>query len=181
MQKIADAIDALNRRVGHIVAWGTVVMGVLQFSMVITRYVFGIGSVWVQEAITYVFATLFMLGSGAALLSDGHVRVDVFYRDASPRARAIVNLVGTLIFLWPVTLLILFESYSYVSRSFAILEGSRETSGIPFVYLLKAEILIFAGLLFLQGLSAVIRAVGVLTGRLKAEPNAKSLALGGGH
>ena len=70
MQRLADAIDALNRTIGHTVAWGTVVMGVLQFTMVITRYVFGVGSVWVQESITYVFASLFMLGSACALLTD---------------------------------------------------------------------------------------------------------------
>ncbi|TBW40770.1 TRAP transporter small permease subunit [Siculibacillus lacustris] len=166
MYGLADGIDGLNRWIGRTIAWGTIVMGVLQFTMVITRYVFGIGSVWIQESITYVFASLFMLGAASALLTDGHVRVDIWYREASPRGRAIVNLLGTLVFLWPVTGLILYESFPYVARSFAIREGSRETSGIPLLYLLKAEILIFAVLLALQGLSAVIRSIGVLTGRV---------------
>ena len=172
MQRLADAIDALNRTIGHTVAWGTVVMGVLQFTMVITRYVFGVGSVWVQESITYVFASLFMLGSACALLTDGHVRVDIWYHEASARGRAWVDLVGTFVFLWPVTGLILFEAYPYVVRAFAYREGSRETAGIPFLYLLKAEILIFAGLLALQGLSQVIRSTGVLTGRIAVDPDA---------
>ena len=180
MDKLADAIDALNRTIGRVVAWGTLVMGILQFAMVITRYVFGIGSVWVQEAIAYVFATLFMFGAAAALLSDGHVRVDMWYREAGPKAKAAVNLIGTFVFLWPVTILILWTAWPYVSASFRILEGSRETSGIPFVYLLKAEILAFAALLTLQGLSTVIRSILVLTGRAK-HVEVRSAALGGGH
>lgn len=170
MDRLADGIDALNRSVGRFVAWGTIVMAVLQFTTVITRYVFGVGSVWVQESITYVFASLFMLGSAAAFLTDGHVRVDIWYRETSAKGRAVVDLVGTLIFLWPVSALILFESTPYVVRAFAYREGSRETSGIPFLYLLKAEILIFAGLLALQGLSAVIRSIGVLSGRVTVAP-----------
>jgi len=172
MDRLADGIDGLNRTIGRFVAWGTIVMGVLQFTMVITRYVFGVGSVWIQESITYVFASLFMLGSASALLTDGHVRVDIWYREATPRGRAWVDLVGTFVFLWPVTGLILYEAYPYVVRAFAYREGSRETAGIPFLYLLKAEILLFAALLALQGLSQVIRATGVLTGRVAVDPDA---------
>jgi TRAP-type mannitol/chloroaromatic compound transport system permease small subunit len=165
MYGLADWIDGLNGWIGRIVAWGTIVMGVLQFAMVIARYVFGIGSVWIQESITYLFATLFMLGAAAALLGDGHVRVDVWYREAGPKARAVVNLLGTVFFLWPVTTLILWESWPYVARAIAIREGSRETSGIPLLYLLKSEILVFGALMSLQGLSVVIRSIGVLSGR----------------
>jgi TRAP-type mannitol/chloroaromatic compound transport system permease small subunit len=134
------------------------------------RYVFGSGSVWVQETITYVYATSFMATAGYALLRDGQVRVDIFYREASKRAKAVVDIVGTLIFLWPVTGLLLWVAYPYVARSFAILEGSRETAGLPFVYLLKAEILLFSGLLALQGLSLLIRSGFVLVGRPLPKP-----------
>lgn len=181
MRKLADGIDAFNRTLGHVVAWGTLVVGLLQFAMVIARYVFGIGSVWIQESITYVFASLFMLGAAAALLADGHVRVDIWYREASPRAKAIVDILGTLIFLWPVTGLILYESWPYVARAFAYREGSRETAGIPFLYLLKAEILIFAGLLALQGLSVIVRSLGRLGGPPSADPTSAISTRGAGH
>lgn len=164
MYRLADGIDGLNGWIGRTIAWGSIVMGILQFSMVIARYVYGIGSVWIQESITYVFASLFMLGAASALLTDGHVRVDIWYREASRRGRAVVNLLGTLVFLWPVAFLILWESWPYVERAFAIREGSRETSGIPLLYLLKAEILAFGGLMALQGLSLAIRSVGTLLG-----------------
>lgn len=182
MHRLMSAIDALNRTIGHVVAWGTLVVALLQFAMVIARYVFGVGSIWVQESITYVFASLFMLGAAAALLADGHVRVDIWYREASPKSRAIVDLVGTLIFLWPVCGLILWEAWPYVARAFAYREGSRETSGIPFLYLLKAELLIFAGLLALQGLSVVVRSIDRLLDRAAPEGDTPSISShGAGH
>ena len=170
MQALIATIDAINRHIGRVVSWSILVIVLLQFAVVIMRYVFGSGSVWVQEAITYVYATSFMATAGYALLRDGQVRVDIFYREASARAKAVVDIVGTLIFLWPVTGLLIWVASPYVARSFAILEGSRETAGLPFVYLLKAEILVFAGLLALQGLSLLLRSILVLAGRPVGEP-----------
>jgi len=170
MQALSATIDALNRHIGRVISWSILVIVLMQFAVVIMRYVFGFGSVWVQEAITYVYATSFMATAGYALLRDGQVRVDIFYREASTRTKAVVDIVGTLVFLWPVTGLLAWVAWPYVARSFAIFEGSRETSGLPFVYLLKAEILLFAGLLGLQGLSLVIRSAHVLAGRPLAGP-----------
>ena len=170
MQALVATIDAINRTVGRIVSWSILVIVLLQFAVVIMRYVFGSGSVWVQETITYVYATSFMATAGYALLRDGQVRVDIFYREASQRAKAVVDILGTLVFLWPVTGLLLWVASPYVVRSFAILEGSRETSGLPFVYLLKAEILLFAGLLALQGLSLLLRSTLILAGRPVEKP-----------
>ncbi len=170
MQALSQTIDAINRVVGRVVSWSILVIVLLQFAVVIMRYVFGFGSVWVQETITYVYATSFMATAGYALLRDGQVRVDIFYRDAAPRPKAVVDILGTLIFLWPVTGLLLWVASPYVARSFAIFEGSRETAGLPIVYLLKAEILLFAGLLALQGLSLTIRSVFVLVGRPLPKP-----------
>ncbi len=170
MQSLSAAIDAVNRTVGRIVSWAILVIVLLQFSVVIMRYVFGVGSVWVQETITYVYATSFMATAGYALLRDGQVRVDIFYREAAPKTKAIVDIAGTFVFLWPVTGLLLWVAFPYVTRSFAILEGSRETAGLPFLYLLKAEILVFAVLLALQGGSLLLRSVFVLAGRPLPKP-----------
>ncbi len=170
MRALSETIDAINRAIGRVISWSILVMVLLQFAVVIMRYVFGFGSVWVQETITYVYATSFMATAGYALLRDGQVRVDIFYREASHRAKAVVDIVGTLIFLWPVTGLLIWVAYPYVARSFAILEGSRETAGLPFVFLLKAEILVFATLLALQGLSLTIRSGFVLAGRPLPKP-----------
>ncbi|MCE1237414.1 MAG: TRAP transporter small permease subunit [Hyphomicrobiales bacterium] len=162
MLKLAAAIDRLNDVVGRFVSWGVLALVVLQFAVVILRYVFGVGFVWVQETITYVYASVFMCAAGYTLLRDGHVRVDIWFREASARARAVVDLLGALVFLWPVTGLLIWVAWPYVSRSFLILEGSREPGGLPLLYLLKAEILIFAAVLALQGLARAIRAVAIL-------------------
>lgn len=162
LTKIADGIDAFSSRMGRIVAWGALIMVLVQFTVVLMRHVFGLSSIWMQESILYLHGLLFMLVAGYTLLCDGHVRVDIFYREASARYKATIDLVGTFIFLWPVCALITYSSWPYVAISWKVLEGSRETSGIPAVFLLKTAILIFAFIVALQGLSTVFRSLNTL-------------------
>jgi len=161
---LSRLIDLVSYRVGRAVSWLTLTMVLLQFLVVVLRYVFGTGEIWLQEAIIYQHAFVFMLGASFTLLKDGHVRVDILYSNGSPRAKATVNLLGALFLLFPMMALILWASYPYVARSWAVFEGSRETSGIPAVFLLKTVILAFALMMFLQGLSTVIRSVAFLRG-----------------
>ncbi|MGH6922466.1 MAG: TRAP transporter small permease subunit [Propylenella sp.] len=164
MRSLVDLVDAVNIRIGRAVAWLVVAMMLLQVLVVICRYVFGIGSIQVQESIQYMHAFLFMLASAYTLAFDGHVRVDIFYREASARRRALVNLVGALVFLIPVCILLLLISWRYVGRSWAILEGSHETSGIPGVFLLKTVIPVFAVQMGLQGIVMAVRSALALAG-----------------
>ena len=161
---LVRAIDKLNARIGATVAWFVLAMVLVQFTVVVMRYVFGISSLFMQESIVYLHGTMFMLGSAYTLLRDGHVRVDVFYREASPRHKAKVDLAGNLLLLIPVCALIFFYSWSYVLSAWRSLEGSVETSGIPAVFLLKTVILVFCGLMILQGLSQALKALLVLSG-----------------
>ncbi len=154
---LESGINAINERIGRAVAWLAIVIVLVQFAIVILRYVFGIGSLFVQESMVYMFAVLFMACAGYTLLHDGHVRVDIFYRTASAKRKALVDLVGVVIFLIPVCLLVWIMSWPYVSASWAVFEGSRETSGIQAVFLLKSLIPLFAGLLGLQGLALAVR------------------------
>jgi TRAP-type mannitol/chloroaromatic compound transport system permease small subunit len=159
---LADHIDRLNAAIGRSVAWACLFVVIVQFAVVVLRYVLGIGSIWLSESIVYAHATLFMLAAAWTLREGAHVRVDVFYADASPRARALVDLGGALLLLLPFMLLLLWFALPYVARSWAILETSRETSGIPAVFLLKTLIPVFALLMALQGVSQAIRAANVL-------------------
>lgn len=161
---VAQRIDALNENIGKAVAWLTLLMVIVQFIVVIMRYVFGIGSIFMQESIIYLHATVFMLGAGYTLLHNGHVRVDIFYREASPRRKAMVDIVGVAIFLIPVCALIWWGSWPYVANSWRVFEGSRETSGIQAVFLLKTVILVFVVLVVLQGISMAIRSLLTLAG-----------------
>lgn len=164
LKAIADFIDGLNERVGRVVSWCALLIVIIQFIVVVMRYIFGVGSIFMQESITYLHAALFLVAGGYTLLHDGHVRVDVFYRQARSRTKAWVNLAGSLLFLLPMAGVILVTAWPYVLNAWAIREGSLETSGIPAVYLLKTLILVFAGLISLQGVSLMLRSVLFLGG-----------------
>ena len=161
---VAGRIDAINAAIGRGVAWLCLLVVVVQFTVVVMRYVFGVGSIWLTETIIYGHAALFMLAAAWTLRDGGHVRVDIFYAGAGPRRRALIDLCGALLLLLPFMLALLWFALPYVSRSWAILEGSRETSGLPWVYLLKTLIPAFAVLMALQGIAQAIRAARALKG-----------------
>ena len=164
LRTVADRIDSLTAVIGHAVTWCLLVMVIVQVVVVLLRYVLGFGSIWLQETIIYAHATLFMLAAAWTLQQGGHVRVDIFYADASPRRKAVVDLLGAIVLLFPFSIALVWLSAPYVARSWAILEHSRETSGLPLVFLLKTLIPLFALLLGLQGISQAVRAAIVLIG-----------------
>ncbi|HDP89370.1 MAG TPA: TRAP transporter small permease subunit [Thioalkalivibrio sp.] len=170
LARFAAVIDTLNDWVGRAVAWLTLAMVLLMFAMVVLRYGFDWNSIALQESVTYLHALIFMAGVAYTLRHDEHVRVDIFYRQMTPRRRALVNLLGALLLLVPVCLFILVESWDYVARSWRILEGSRQTGGLPLTFLLKSFIPLMAGLLLLQGLAQAAHALRVLRGRETPPP-----------
>ena len=161
--------DAICERVGHAIAWLSVAMVVVTFAVVLLRYVFDIGSIALQESIIYMHALIFMLGAAYTLKSEGHVRIDIFYRAMSPRSRAWVNLLGTLLMLMPVSIFIFWVSWEYVAISWELREGSREAGGLDGIYLLKSVILLMAGLLIVQGIVQMLRAILILSGKPLAD------------
>jgi TRAP-type mannitol/chloroaromatic compound transport system permease small subunit len=165
LANIANAINRLNNGIGKWVAWLALTMVLIQFIVVVMRYIFGLGSIMMQESILYMHAILFLAGAGYTLLHEGHVRVDIFYREAMPRTKAIVDLCGAVFFLIPVSVLIWFYSWGYVLQSWSVFEGSKETSGIQGVFLLKTVILVFCGLMIIQGVSMIIASILRLKGR----------------
>ena len=123
----------------------------------ILRYGFDIGSIALQESISYFHAFIFMLGAAYTLKHDGHVRVDIFYRNMKQTRKAWVDLLGTLFLLFPVCLFILFSSWDYVFTSWTQLEQSGEAGGLAYVYILKTALLIMPILLMLQGAALVMK------------------------
>lgn len=162
LSKIAQWINQLNYRMGQMISWLTLILVALVIIVVLSRYLLGIGSIAIQESVAYVHAVIFMLGLAFTLQRGGHVRVDIFYRDFSARRKAIVDLIGTVIFLLPFCGLILFGSWDYVMASWSIKESSSETGGIAAVYLLKTLMLFMPITLALQGLAQIIDSVLVL-------------------
>jgi TRAP-type mannitol/chloroaromatic compound transport system permease small subunit len=162
---LARAIDRLNETIGVTVAWLALLVVLVEFTVVLMRYVFGVGSVKMQESIVYMHATVFMVGAGYTLLHNGHVRCDIFYAAATPRRQALVDLIGVVIFLLPTCGLIAWAGWPYVAQAWTVLEGSPEGSlGIPGVFMLKSVILVFAALVALQGVALALHSLLCLIG-----------------
>lgn len=158
------AIDAIVAAIGTGVAWLLVPMVVGQFALVLLRYVFGLGSIMSQEAVIFGHGTIFMVIAAFVMQKDEHVRVDIWYSRLGLRSRAKVDAFGLAVFVLPLCVLILIVGWPYVASSWAILEGSRETSGLPLVFVHKTMVLVFAGLLALQAVAELIRKLAVLLG-----------------
>ena len=161
--RLAALIDRLNAAVGQAASWCALAIVLIGFAVVLLRYVLGIGSIWLQESILYAHAALFLLAAAWTLKEGGHVRVDVFYAGASPRTKAWIDLLGALLLLLPFCAAIVWFALPYVSRSWETFERSRETSGLPLVFLLKTLIPVFGAMLALQGLAQAIKAIAMLT------------------
>jgi TRAP-type mannitol/chloroaromatic compound transport system permease small subunit len=154
---VADIFDGINEFLGSAVSWLSLLMVLVTFLIVVLRYAFDLGWIWLQESVTFMHAALFLVGAAYTLKHEGHVRVDIFYRKFTPRTQAWVDLGGALFLLLPVCLFIFSVSWGYVVQSWELHEGSREAGGLDGVYLLKSLMLVMAGLLVLQGMSQAIR------------------------
>lgn len=163
--RLANRLDYFAERTGHTAAWLALALVAVTFGVVVLRYLFDFGSIALQETILYLHASLFLLGAAYTLKVDGHVRVDIFYRDLSERGKALVDLLGALLLLIPVCGFMLWISWDYVAIAWSLHEGSRETGGLPYVYLLKTLIPLASALLILQGISQALRNLAVLTTR----------------
>ncbi|MEM9148606.1 MAG: TRAP transporter small permease subunit [Pseudomonadota bacterium] len=157
MTALADTLDGINRSVGLAVRWLALAMVVLQFTLVLLRYVFGVSSVFLDEGVLYLHAALFMLGAGFTFLVDGHVRVDIFQARLGPRGQAAIDLFGHLVLLAPMLGLLLWYSWPSVRRAWAILEGPISVGGVPASFLLKSLIPAFCLLLLVQAVARALR------------------------
>lgn len=172
MTRLTRLIDSLSEGTGTSVAWLTIVMMLVTCVIVVARYVFDIGSIALQETVIYLHGIVFMLGIPYTLKNGGHVRVDIFYQKASLKTRAIIDLFGTLVFLFPVAGFILWNSLDYAYQSWSIGESSPEPGGLPAVYLLKALIPLMAAMLAIQGVAEALRSLQTILGRDPTEEQA---------
>jgi TRAP-type mannitol/chloroaromatic compound transport system permease small subunit len=166
-QTFADGLDRLSITVGRITSWLTLVMVLVTLAIVVLRYAFTSGPIWLQESLTWMHAIVFMFGAAYTLQQEEHVRVDVFYRGMSERLRAWVNLLGVVLFVFPLCGFLIVESLAYVDRAWSIREVSRDAGGLPFpaVPLLKSILLLMPLLVGLQGLALLLRSIQIIRRR----------------
>lgn len=163
MNAIADSLDVVNRWIGQTVRWAVLIMMLLQFAIVLLRYVFGASSIALNEGVLYLHAAFFMLAAGYTLQVDDHVRVDIFYARATPRTRALIDIFGHVFLLLPSMAIVLYWTWPSVRNSWAILEGSISVGGIPGVFLLKTLIPAFCILIMLQSVALILRNIASLS------------------
>lgn len=165
MQRVAAVIDRINDAFGTLAGWLTVFLVLNVTFDVVTRYIFNFSIVGSQELEWHIYSLIFLLGTGWALKDERHVRVDIFYTAQPPKVKAWINVVGTIIFLLPFSILGFMSDLPYVEASFRSGEGSNDPGGLPYRWVIKAAVLVGFTLLFLQGISELIKAVRFLRGK----------------
>ncbi len=155
-QNLADQISRFNEWIGKGVSWLTFLLVLLVCFDVVFRYLFNDTEAWIMELEWHLFALIFLLGAGYAFKHDRHVRVDLFYSGFSERDKALVNLIGGLLFLLPWCIMIIVASYQYADVSFQIRETSPDPGGLPARYLIKFAITAGGILLLLQAIAHII-------------------------
>lgn len=162
LQKTAHTIDRINQRIGWCVAWLALLMVLAMTANVIGRYAFNTTLIWQQELVGFMHAVMFLAAAGYTLLDENHVRVDIVYQRGSQKYKAAVDLAGTVLFLFPLCIAIVYFSYEFVISSWRLWESSPEYNGMKGVFVLKTFIWVFAGTLFLQGISTVCKSLTTL-------------------
>ncbi|MEL7185172.1 MAG: TRAP transporter small permease subunit [Pseudomonadota bacterium] len=159
-------IDRFNKVIGKTVSWLTLFMVIVTFVVVVMRYVFDAGLIWLQESVVWMHAVVFMLGAAYTLQQEEHVRVDIFYREMSAQRKAWVDAIGVVIFLFPLCAFFAWKSFDFVTISWKLGESSRESGGLPYplIPMLKTVIVIAPMLLALQGVALLLRSVRTLRG-----------------
>ena len=166
-QNLIRNAERITELLGRAISLFSMLIMLLTAAVVVMRYGFEIGTITIfgadissialQETVLYMHAALFMLASGYTLKHNGHVRVDVFYRNFSARGKAIVDLLGSLFLLTPVCILIFYVSLDFVEFSWKMNEHSQEALGLPWVWAVKALIPLMAVVILFQGLLEALK------------------------
>ena len=155
-------INLINKYIGETVSWLTLLMVLVTVLVVVLRYGFSIGFIWMQESVRFMYSAVFLLCGGYTLLKDKHVRVDVLYQNMSKRNKALIDLLGSIFLLLPVCFVIFYYSWSYVLNSWEQLEGSIEERGLHLVFIMKTFLWVFSILVSIQSISIITNCILIL-------------------
>ncbi|MEJ2204580.1 MAG: TRAP transporter small permease subunit [Gemmatimonadota bacterium] len=182
LRRLSTLVDALNDRIGAAIRWLALIMVLVGAFNAVARYLtrytgVALSSNAYLDLQWYFFSLIFLLGAAYGLRHDVHVRVDVLYERLSKRARAWIDLAGTVLFLLPFSLLMLWVSWPAVRNSWSVREVSPDPGGLP-RYPIKAVILVGFVLLVLQALSQVVKQIDILRA---GAPGDDAVTDGGDH
>ena len=161
MKQFQILIDKLTDNIANGLLYVLIVLIVLVFSTVFFRYVFNMSYIIIQEIIMYLHALIFMFGISYALKENSHVKIDVLYNTLNKRIQRVISIAGLVSFILPTALFVIYISIDMVTQSWVIFEGSSEAGGLNLVFILKSLIPISGVLIFLQGISELIKHIRV--------------------
>lgn len=170
LARLVVVISGFNRLIGNVFSWLSLAIVAVCFTVVVQRYVFSTTQLWMQDLYVWLNGAMFTAVAGFALLRNDHVRVDIFYRPAPVRRKALIDLVGVVLFLLPFAFIVVYYGWNFVARAWRIGEGSPNPGGLEGYFILKAFILVFAFVIAIQGVAMVLRSVLVLSGNERLLP-----------
>ncbi len=173
--KLEKFFDKIANIVGYICAIATFLMMLNVFLDVVLRYFFKTGSISLQEMEWHFFSIVMLLGITYTLKENSHVRVDIIYDKFSIKKKAVINIVGTLIFLFPISLLIATNSIGYVIEAFSSGETSGDPGGLPFRWIIKSLIPLSFWLLSFYAIGFIIKNINLYRGAHKEDKKEVSL------
>ena len=159
LKRASKVIDRVNEWIGVKISWLTSLLVLIICGDVVMRYFFNTSSAGVFELEWHIFAVIFLLGAAYTLKHDKHVRVDVSYSRFTEKQKAWVNLIGTLLFLLPFSVVVVYSSYKFVGNSFRLQESSPDPGGLPARFIIKSAITIGFALLLLQSISLFFKSI----------------------
>ena len=140
MEKLNNFFEKLNFIIGKILVFVMILLILNVFYDVISRYFFHGGSIALQELEWHLFGVMILFGMSYTLKTEGHVRVDFIYNNLSPKKQAIINIFGTIFFIIPFALFIVYGSYDFVMDSYTTNEISDDPGGLTHRWIIKAMI-----------------------------------------
>ena len=163
---LSRAIDALTEAIGKLTVWLVLLVALLSAGNAIMRYGFSYSSNAYLEAQWYLFSLIFLLGGAYALQHNAHVRIDRVSGRFSKRTQAGIDVVGTVLFLLPMAVGVIYLSWPWAMNSFLGKEMSPDVGGLP-RWPIKLALPLGFALLTLQGISELIKRIAYLTGHLQ--------------
>ena len=160
--RIEQWYDRVNRWLGRGLSYVLLLMTLNVFYDVVMRYSFHNSSVGMQEMEWHLFSIIILFGMSVALLEEGHVRVDFLYDRYQPKTKAIINIIGTLLFLLPLALLVFFGSFGFVYDAWEIGEISEDPGGLPYRWLIKGMIPFAFGVLIFAAVGYTVKNINIL-------------------
>lgn len=162
--KLEKGFDKFANIIGNFTALVMVLMILIVTYNVVMRYFFNTGSIAMQEMEWHLFSVIIMIGVSYTLKENGHVRVDVIYDRLATKKKAMINMVGVVLFILPVSLLIGIDSIPFVIEAFTSNEGSGDPGGLPYRWIVKSLIPLAFFLLIIVALGYFIKNLNIYLG-----------------